>query len=182
MLIGNTFPQYKVEERIKEAEQALQLSIKFAEAQMMNSILARNRDVMLMRMEDYLEKGAQPAQSALEGTKKRSSSQSIPLPRSHKTPRVARAGEIVYSARGSPILIAPPKPTTAAAVSSEDEEGENEPFFDTASDKSSSSESFSLPDEAAYTAQVIQEEKNRILSSEGFFPRSSSMYHRSSGT
>lgn len=142
------------------------------------------RHILDMRLEDFLQLSTSTATlAAKESSNKGSSNQSVPPPHPQKTPRMARAGETVYSARGSPLIIPQTRATVPPALGSSDDEEDNEPSFDTASDKSSSSESLSLPDEAAYTAQVIEEEKrNRILSSEGVFPRSSSMFHRSSGT
>lgn len=165
------------------ANQALQVSIESARAQMIASISAFPRHVLTMRLEEYLNPTTLSTAPHSKSSK-RASNNSVPsIQQPHKTPRAAKPGEIVYSARGSPIVFLHARggDGAAAAVESSDED-ENEPSFDTASDKSASSESFSLPDEAAYTAQVIEQERNRIMSSEGFFPRSSSMFHRSSSS
>lgn len=166
------------------ANQALQVSIESARAQMIASISAFPRNILSMRLEEYLS----PQEVPQSKDKKRLSAPIAAPAKANKTPRAARFGEIVYSARGSPIVLNGIKGALPAAqASSEDEqgdadEGDAEPFFDTASDKSESSESFSLPDEAAYTAQVMEQERNRIMSSEGYFPRSSSMFHRTSSS
>ena len=168
---------------------------------MIASIYAYPRNVLSMRIEDYLCPPLLPLDPTSSSsrdkksdkiTKRQSGQQGMTMiapiapitTTSNRAPRKARSGEIVYSARGSPILLhrrskgAPQKPDP---ISDEDEE-EEEPFFDTASDNSISSESFSLPDEAAYTAQVMEQERNRMLSSEGYFPRSSSIFHRTSSS
>lgn len=183
-----TFPNIflAAENRIRMAKQALQVSIESARAQMIASISAFPRHVLTMRLEEYLNPTpipTAPHSKSINSKRSSSNTRSSMQQHLHKTPRVAKPGEIVYSARGSPIVLLQARGggLAAAAVESSDEEGE-EPSFDTASDKSSSSESFSLPDEAAYTAQVMEQERNRILSSEGFFPRSSSMFHRSSSS
>lgn len=184
-----TFPNIflAAENRIRMAKQALQVSIESARAQMIASISAFPRHVLTMRLEEYLNPTpipTAPHSKSINSKRSSSNTRSSMQQHLHKTPRVAKPGEIVYSARGSPIVLLQARGgglAAAAAVESSDEEGE-EPSFDTASDKSSSSESFSLPDEAAYTAQVMEQERNRILSSEGFFPRSSSMFHRSSSS
>ena len=160
------------------ANQALQVSIESARAQMIASISAFPRHILSMRLEEYLNPVLPPA-PALEQQGKRKHGGSIHpgAVRPDKVPRAARPGEIVYSMSGSPIALSA---LGSVGLASSDEE--DEPSFDTASDKSSTSESFSLPDEVAYTAQVMEQERNRILSSDGFLPRSSSMFHRSSST
>jgi hypothetical protein len=108
----------------------------------------------------------------------------VPAP-SNKRPRIAKPGEVVYSARGSPILIQRVYGAGEVCLSDgdDDDDNEEEPSFDTAGDNSVTSESFSLPDVAAITAEVEKEHnRNKILSSEGYYPRSSSTsgrFHRS---
>jgi hypothetical protein len=175
---------FSAEEKLHKANALLQTTIDMARVQMQASLSAYPRNILDMRLEDYLQMLSSPTIPPRKESRK-TKDQSIPPAPPNKTPRIARPGETVYSARGSPIFIPQikrPTNTVTAAVEPSDEDEENEPSFDTASDKSSSNESLSLPDEAAYTAQVIQEERNKLVSSEGFFSRSSSMYHRSSGT
>jgi hypothetical protein len=165
------------------AQQALQVSLESARAQMIAGISAFPKNILMMRLEDFLQPTTLSTVEPAKDTKAAQRHSNVPIRPINKMPRAAKPGEIVYSARGSPITISK-RISVAKPQSSDDDDDEegDEPSFDTASEKSSASESFSLPDEAAYTAQVMEQERNRILSSEGAFPRSSSMFHRSSSS
>lgn len=168
-----------VEKELQNARRALEMSIVSARAQMEVSILSYPRSILMTKMEDFTNQTPAPNPITSKNDKE-SHAHPTTIPQTNKRPRIAKPGEVVYSARGSPIMIQ--RLFGGGEVMSSDDD-DDEPSFDTASDKSVTSESFSLPDEAAYTKQVMEEEeRKKILSSEGAFPRSSSMFHRSSSS
>lgn len=172
-----------VDKELQKARQALEMSIVSARAQMEVGILVYPRSILMTKMEDFICQTPFLTDPDLSKMNKMTQNQVLPPAPSNKRPRIAKPGEVVYSSRGSPILIQRSFGINGVECSEDDDEDEDEeePSFDTAGDNSVTSESFSLPDVAAITAEVEKEHRNKILSSEGYYPRSSasSRFHRS---
>ncbi|UZJ57237.1 hypothetical protein CBS101457_006557 [Exobasidium rhododendri] len=167
--------QIEMDKELLKARQALEMSIISARAQMEVGILVYPRSVLMTKVEDFINQKSSADSSMTAKYDKASHDQAIAPAPSSKRPRIAKPGEVVYSARGSPILLQRLFDAGEVTISDdEDDENGEEPSFDTAGDDSIRSESFSLPDVAAITAEVEKEHnRNKILSSEGYQPRSS---------